>query len=306
MKRALITGSEGFVGRHFTRYLENRGWQVDGIDIQNGHDCRDYFRNCVPARYDLVVHLAAVVGGRAKIDGDPLAIATNMGIDAEAFRWAVRARPGAFVYYSSSAAYPVGYQSRLPMGSDYRVYRLSEDSIRYDRPFLPDQTYGWAKLTGEMLAEQAKAEGVNVFVFRPFSGYGTDQSLDYPFPSFILRALRREDPFIIWGDGKSCRDWIHIDDVVAGTMAAVELGYDRPLNLCTGRAVSFNGLADMVIQATPDHALRKNPYDPEIQHVLDAPDGVRFRVGNPASLERVYTPKVTLEEGISRALRGQL
>jgi nucleoside-diphosphate-sugar epimerase len=62
--------------------------------------------------WDLVVHCAANVGGRATIDGNPLWVAENLELDAAMFRWAVAMRLPRVVYYSSSAAYPVDYSEQ--------------------------------------------------------------------------------------------------------------------------------------------------------------------------------------------------
>jgi nucleoside-diphosphate-sugar epimerase len=122
------------------------------------------------------------------------------------FQWALRTKPDHVVYYSSSAAYPIDLQG---YGSEHK---LVEDDIDLDNVRLPDLTYGWAKLTGEILAKYAEQEGLRVHVFRPFSGYGEDQDLTYPFPSFIHRGVHRYNPFSIWGTGKQVRDFIHIED----------------------------------------------------------------------------------------------
>ena len=107
--KALVTGSAGFAGRHFREALHHRGWDVTGIDIAEGNDARDFF-SASGDRFDLVVHCAAVVGGRALIDGPPLALAVNLELDAAMFRWALRTRPGRVIYLSSPAAYPVALQ----------------------------------------------------------------------------------------------------------------------------------------------------------------------------------------------------
>jgi len=66
--KILITGHKGFVGRHFTKYYRDRGHEVFGVDITADmpRDARDFFRKD-DIQWDLVIHLAAVVGGRAKI-----------------------------------------------------------------------------------------------------------------------------------------------------------------------------------------------------------------------------------------------
>lgn len=291
-KRVLITGHKGFVGRHFARHFRNEGWTVNGLDIVDGDDCRRYFSHdpgSAGRKWDLVVHCAANVGGRARIDGDPLAVAENLAIDSDMFRWAARTRQPRVVYFSSSAAYPVQYQD------GESVMPLEEDDQKVDHVLgAPDQTYGWAKLAGERLAVAARAEGVKVHVLRPFSGYGADQSLDYPFPSFIARAKKKADPFDIWGDGTAVRDWIHVNDIVGGTMAVVDADYEGAVNLCTGIPTSFNELAALVTK----HA----GYNTRLLHHTDRPTGVQYRVGDPSLLKQFYRRTISLEQGIKEAL----
>lgn len=298
MRWVLLTGASGFVGRHLHAALLDRGDHVTAIDLRyvtgpdiplpvNGADALDFFRDYAPG-YDLAIHCAATVGGRASIDGSPLSVATNLALDSLFFRWLARNGVPRAVYYSSSAAYPVALQQPGP------IRHLREDDIDFERPGRPDATYGLAKLTGEQLTAYAEAEGVRVHVLRPFSGYGADQDQAYPFPAFIARARRRDDPFEIWGDGTSTRDWIHIDDLVAATLAAVDQDVTGPVNLGTGRATSFDELAHLVTAAAG--------YRPELKHLPAAPQGVHHRVCDPGRMLAFYRPRVTLEEGIRRAL----
>lgn len=290
MRNVLVTGDLGFVGRHMVKALEARGDHVTGIDIKRGPgwDVRRFFRDD-STRFDLVIHLAAVVGGRQTIEGSPLAVAVDLSIDAELFGWALRTRQPRIVYYSSSAAYPIALQTR-------QGYRLVESDINVNDIRSPDLTYGWAKLTGEYQAQFLEAEGVRVHVFRPFSGYGTDQDLDYPFPSFIDRGRRRADPFQVWGDGHQVRDFIHIDDVVGATLAAVDKDVRGPVNLGMGRPTAFNTLAAMVCE--------RAGYLPTVEHLPGNPVGVHYRVADASRMLAFYTPTVTLEEGIARAVAG--
>ena len=285
--KILITGNAGFVGREFMKQLD--GHDITGIDIVNGIDARDFFAKD-DTKFDLVIHLAAIVGGRATIEGNPLKVATDLAIDSDMFQWALRTRPGRTVYYSSSAAYPTAYQTHT------MKYILNENHIDLDSIMSPDLTYGWAKLTGETLAKYASNDGLRVHVFRPFSGYGEDQDLDYPFPSFIARGKRKDNPFEIWGTGEQVRDFIHIEDVVSATLEAVNQDIQGPVNLGCGRATSFNELAKLVSTEVG--------YTPEIKHILGAPEGVSYRVCDPSKLLTFYTPKISLEEGIRRAIRS--
>lgn len=288
--RVFITGHRGFVGRHFYRHLKAEGHDVRGVDTAdpvNPRDCRDAFRNWGDQQVDLVIHCAAIVGGREMIDGNPLKVADNLSIDAEMFQWAMRTKPKRVVYFSSSAAYPIHLQSEAG-------HRLTEDDIDLQWPMLPDQTYGWAKLTGEVLAHQAQCEGLPVTVLRPFSGYGEDQSLDYPFPSFAERARNHDDPFEVWGDGTQVRDWIHIDDIVGATMAALHFGIEGPINLGWGEPVLMGELVMMMAEAAS--------YVPEIQCLTEKPTGVGYRVADATKMLSFYAPKVSLEEGVARSV----
>lgn len=285
--KILITGHKGFVGKYFVR--KYAGHDITGVDLADGVDVRDFFKTN-REHYDLVIHLAAIVGGRATIEGNPLSVATDLAIDSDFFNWALITRPGRIVYFSSSAAYPIMYQQ------DNNWFPLSEDMIDLDNVGNPDLTYGWSKLTGEYLAKFVQEAGIPVHVFRPFSGYGTDQSLDYPFPSYIKRAKDRMDPFDIWGDGEQSRDFIHMSDVVDAVAEAIRLDIQGPVNLGMGRRTTFNELAKIVTEI--------EGYSPEFNHLPAAPVGVVNRIADPSKMLSFYTPKITLEEGIERALKG--
>lgn len=311
--RAFVSGWSGFIGRHFAQALQGRGWDVYGCDVADpitSTDVRRFFAgDTTPGTYDLVVHAAAIVGGRTTIDGEPLKVATDLAIDSDLFQWAVRARPGRVLYFSSSAAYPVALQdrhTRAPLAEDQLTGPWMPTPDDWAAPWdvrAPDQSYGWVKVTGEYLAALARAEGVNVTVVRPFSGYGEDQDLDYPFPTFIARAIesaRHGAPFTVWGDGRQVRDFIHVDDVVAGCFAVMESGTTDPVNLGTGRGVSFNELAGMVLDAA---GAPKGVDRIPIEHRLDAPVGVQHRVADVTRMHRYYQHTVSLEDGIARAIR---
>lgn len=281
--KILITGHKGFVGRYFMECLE--GNDILGVDIKDGYDCRDYFR-ASDTQYDLVIHLAAIVGGRETIEGRPLAVADNFSIDSEFFQWCLRTKPKKVVYFSSSAAYPIAYQRE---GSQ-RLLR--EDMQNQFEIRLPDMTYGWSKLAGEYLASFVE----NVYVFRPFSGYGSDQDLTYPFPMYVKRALERQDPFEVWGNGKQTRDFIHIRDIVEAVLTAIENPPIGPINLGMGRSTSFLELAQMCMNAVG--------YKGQIITRPEKPIGCMHRVSDNTKMLSFYTPKISLEQGIWEAING--
>jgi nucleoside-diphosphate-sugar epimerase len=286
--KILITGHKGFVGGYFMRKYADH--DITGIDIKEGNDCRDFFKTD-DNHYDMIIHLAAIVGGRQTIENNPLSVATDLAIDSDMMQWALRTKPKRVIYFSSSAAYPIDLQN-------CGAYRLREDDLILDEIRNPDLTYGWAKLTGEYCLQFLQNEGIRVHVFRPFSGYGTDQDLSYPFPSFIQRAKTLMNPFDIWGDGKQVRDFIHMQDIVDAVDEAIKQDIQGAVNLGSGIPTSFNQLKEIVCGI--------KGYNPEVNHIDTAPVGVMFRVAQPAKMLSFYTPKINLYDGIARALRGDI
>lgn len=285
MKKILITGSEGFVGRYFVEALDREDTLITKVDIKKGLDCRDFFKRDF-THYDLVIHLAAIVGGRESIEGRPLAVADNFSIDSEFFQWCLRTEPKQVVYFSSSAAYPISMQT------PERHVKLSEGMSCWEHTRMPDMTYGASKLIGEYLSSFVD----NVYVFRPFSGYGTDQDLNYPFPMYVKRAKEKADPFEVWGPGTQTRDFIHIRDIVNAVLTALENAPLGPVNLGWGRSTSFVELAQMCMDAVG--------YKGEIVTRPDKPIGCMHRVSDNSLMLSFYEPKITLEEGIDAAIRG--
>lgn len=314
MKRALVTGGCGFVGRPLVRRLVDLGYHVTIIDdLSSGthpeqwiqidanytfyaSDVRNFFREDSQWNFDIVFHCAAVVGGRLTIDGDPIRVATDLSIDADFFNFLVRQRkrPEKIVYFSSSAAYPIAHQRRGQHSP------LTETLINFSASKLgmPDATYGWAKLTGELLAQYAaKKHELNVVCYRPFSGYGEDQSTDYPFVSIINRVLNKENPLVVWGSGDQERDFIHINDCIDGVFATMDkLGPGEAINLGTGVATSFRQLARTASALAGRHTV--------IENDSSKPEGVFSRVCDPWKLNQWFTPKIDLSTGIKRALMG--
>jgi len=241
-------------------------------------------------RFEDVFHFAAIVGGRAMIDGDPMTVALDLSIDAEFFYWVTKHKPARVLYPSSSAAYPVDLQT------EDGAIALSESDINFKKMGQPDMTYGWSKLTGEFLAQiTAKHYGVSVTCIRPFSGYGEDQNLTYPVPAIADRVARREDPIEVWGTGHQGRDFVHIDDVVDCILMAMDQIKDgSAINIGMGKLTSFIE----IIHELTDIA----GYKPQIKQLLDKPVGVHARYANMDHVknELGWEAKISIREGLTR------
>ncbi len=237
-----------------------------------------------------VYHFAAIVGGRAKIDGDPIQVALDLSIDAEFFYWISRHKPERVLYPSSSAAYPINKQT------ESNTIQLKETDIDFNNMGQPDMTYGWTKLTGEFLAKiTAKHYGVNITCIRPFSGYGEDQDYSYPTPAIARRAVYKEAPFEVWGSGNQGRDFVHIDDVLDCIEVAMEKIHDgTAINIGQGILTSFRDLISLFCEFAG--------YNPEIKPLLDKPVGVHSRYCDMTWVKEYlgWEPKISIREGMKR------
>jgi GDP-L-fucose synthase len=320
MRKVLITGAAGFVGRHIAKRFVEAGDEVHavdciapytgGVDPDSGwplfdprehrgfrfykEDCCSWFARIRDTDFDYAFHVAAMVGGRLMIEHNPLAIADDLSIDAAYWQWAKEAKPKKTACFSSSAAYPVSLQQ-----ADHYVL-LREDMISFDGEIgMPDMSYGWAKLTCEYLARLAyKRHGLKSICYRPFSGYGEDQDDAYPFPSICKRVLenRGTDTLHVWSTGTQMRDFIHIEDCVDGILMTLdEIDDAVAVNLSTGILTSFIQFAEM--------AAANVGYHPQVKGMSDKPAGVHARGGDTTKQRELgFQYKIDFRTGIERAL----
>ena len=278
MKAALISGAAGFIGRHLVPKLEEIGYEITRVDRGllwegGGYDFTvEEFVSSHTAKiisYDLVVHLAANVSNIDTRMKDGLSALQDITLDMAMFNF-VSARPPkqAFIYPSSCAI----------------------DN--------PEDPYAFVKIVGERCCKELHRQGVPVTILRPFSGYGADQSQEYPFPAILKRVMDGDDPVEVWGDGTQIRDFIHISDLVDAFIYAIN-SFPRgvPIDIGTGVGNTLNCLAGTMI----DKAFPDSPPDewPEIKPLRDKPSSSRKRVAKISEAGNYgWHSKVSLEEGV--------
>lgn len=251
-KKALVTGGAGFIGSHITRALLARDIAVVVLD-----DLSMGKRSNVPADaefiegnvldsetckaaldgVDVVFHEAARVSIRSSISGFLPDAETNFMGTLKLLQAAAESKVKRFMFASSMAVYA---DSATPA------------PITESHTTEPISPYGIAKLAAEKYCLQLAREfGIDCQVLRYFNTYGPGQTFT-PYVGvitiFIRRLLNGESPSI-FGDGEQRRDFVHVEDIVAANMLALET--DNPYglyNVGTGLATSVNDIAKLLVE----------------------------------------------------------
>ena len=226
----LVTGAAGFIGSHLVERLLARGARVTGVDVfTDYYDPAVKHANLAAAtsaghfelveldlgaadlaalpEVDAVYHLAAQPGVRASWGAEFAGYAHHNVLATQRLLERYRdSRLTGFVYASSSSVY-----------GDAERYPTAEDLL--PRPFSP---YGVTKLAGEHLVLlYGRNFGLPVTALRYFTVYGPRQRPDMAFHRFC-RALLRDEPITVYGDGRQSRDFTFVADAVAATLQAGE------------------------------------------------------------------------------------
>jgi len=310
-KLALVTGGASFIGSTLTDQLLARGAMVRIVDdLSSGHldNIRGHLggghvdflhadlREPGVARaamhgVDTLFHLAADHGGRGYVDLHQAGPASNFFLDGLVFAEALRAKVKKVVFASSGCVYPNFLQS-----DTHKEIYLTEDMTK--GPKDADNTYGWAKLMGEITLQAcAKEHGMGSASCRYFTVYGPRGVENHAVIAMIARAFLGQNPFEIWGDGSQIRNWTYIDDIVEGTILAGEKINDgTAINLGTMERITVLECAKMVCDFTKHKA--------EIKKRPDMPTGPLNRVADNALAKRLlgWEPKVPFREGLKRTI----
>jgi GDP-L-fucose synthase len=296
--RTMVTGGAGFLGRRVVAELEDAGASVSvprsaDYDLTSAVDVE---RALADARPEVVVHLAAVVGGIGANRLHPgRFFYENAVMGIELMERSRRAGVERFVVVGTVCAYP-----------KHTPTPFREDALWDGYPEETNAPYGLAKKMLLVQAQAYRAEfGFDAIYLLPANLYGPGDNVD-PETSHVIPALIRRfveasetgaPEVVLWGTGSPTREFLYVDDAARGIRMATErYAGPEPVNLGSGQEISIRDLAGKVAAIVG--------YEGRIDWDPSMPDGQPRRALDTSRAEGVFgfRAEVDLDEGLRRTV----
>ncbi len=304
--KALVTGAAGFIGSHLCERLLAQGWAVLGVDnfddfydqqikrrnisacLKNENfqlieaDIRDSatMDKTVGSDVEIIVHLAARAGVRPSIEQPVLYADVNVNGTTVLLEAAKKHNVIKFIFGSSSSVY----------GNNEKVPFSEGDSV--DFPISP---YAATKKAGELICHTYHhLYGIHITCLRFFTVYGPRQRPDLAIHKFA-KLIEQGKPIPVYGDGTMMRDFTYIDDIINGTVAAMERcsGFNI-YNLGESRPISVNDLIDEIEKAIGKKAVK--------EYLPRQPGDVERTYADvtKATADLGYNPSTSIQTGLEK------
>ena len=307
--RIVVTGAAGFIGSHTCTRLVERGHQVIGLDSFDGYLYPSEIKRrnaamltgvqmiegniCDPIAVsraitpetDVVCHLAALAGVRPSLAQPLRYLETNIegtGVIIERMRELGLKR---LVFASSSSVYGA------KPGAEVAAFREDDPCLTPASPYAATK-----RMTELQLSTYRDLFGIGVLAHSIFTVYGPHQRPDMAIAKFTA-AIANDQPITRFGDGSSRRDYTYIDDIVTGTVAAIERVEPGRYELYNLGGTNTISLAELV--QTIERVVGKRA---QIIRQPDQPGDVPITYANidRARTALDYAPTVPVAVGIER------
>lgn len=306
----LVTGGAGFIGHHliaalYARYPDVRISCIDNFDpfydvaikekniqpfldkpgfrllrVDLGQTSVSQLQTMLSEPIDAILHLAAKAGVRPSIQNPEAYHQANVIGTQNLLDFAVSKSIPQFVFASSSSVY--GVNDHFPW--------------KEDEELIPISPYASTKLAGEQLGKTySEQHNIRFIALRFFTVYGPGQRPDLAIHKFT-KAILREEPLTVYGDGSTSRDYTYVGDIVNGILAALEYQGSSFEIINLGNHYSI-ALIDLI------HAIEKAlGKDAALQYGPEQPGDVPKTYADISKAKQLlgYDPFTTLEVGLTQ------
>ena len=298
-KRIVVTGGAGFLGSHVVDLLHESGVADAQLvvprqaqcDLREMENCRKLVQGA-----DIVIHLAAVVGGIGFNREHPGQLFyDNMIMGVQLMEAAREAGVGKFVAIGTICAYP-----------KFTPIPFREETLWEGYPEETNAPYGLAKKMLLVQSQSYRQEyGFHSIYLLPVNLYGPRDNFD-PRSSHVIPALIKkcvdaqksgERGIVVWGTGKATREFLYVEDAAQGIVLATERYDDpEPVNLGSGFEISIKDLVELIAELTG--------FDGEIEWDTTKPDGQPRRCLDVSRAERSFgfRARTDFREGLRRTI----
>ncbi len=297
-KRITVTGGAGFLGSRVVEKLRAAGAEEIFVPRSRDYDLTDMAavkRLYADARPEVVIHLAAVVGGIGANRANPgKFFYDNLMMGAQLMEEGRKAGVQKFVALGTICAYP-----------KFAPVPFKEDDLWNGYPEETNAPYGLAK---KMLLVQAQAYrqqyDFNAIYLLPVNLYGPGDNFD-PESSHVIPALIKkfvhaveagEKEVTVWGTGKATREFLYVDDCAQGVcLAAARYDKPEPVNLGAGFEISIKDLAGVIARHTG--------FTGKVHWDITKPDGQPRRMLDTSRAAAFgFKAKTHFEEGLKKTI----
>jgi len=309
-QRIILTGGAGFVGRVVAQKLKARGHDPANLFIPRRKDF-DLTREAdvsrlystafgVPGKVDLVIHLAAEVGGIAANRDNPgryffanMAMALHLIEEARAD--GLHTRNGKFVQIGTICSYP-----------KFTPVPFNEEQVWNGYPEETNAPYGVAKkAAGQMLDAYRLQYGLRSAYVMPVNLFGPHDNFDlhssHVIPALVRKCVeaqtRGDDHIVCWGTGSASREFLYVDDVAEGILRAAEvMDEPTPINLGASFEITIKDLVELIVKLTG--------FKGRIEWDASKPDGQPRRCLDTNRAQKLlgWKAEVPFEEGLRRTI----
>jgi GDP-L-fucose synthase len=305
-KRVLVAGGSGFVGTHLTKKLHTLGaivrstfhdkglqQEIEGVEylkvnLLNSEDCLAATKDI-----DFVFMCAANSSGAEVMDKTPLIHLTpNVVMNSQMLSAAYENQVEKFCFISSNTVYPL---------TDFAVTENDVTGEFFEKYFI----VGWMKRFSEIMCEMYATkikQPMDILVVRPGNLYGPfdkfNKSESKVIAALIRRAIEKQNPFEVWGDGLDLKDFLYIDDFIEGMLKAFAIDKKfTVLNIASGIPITIKEVLEKILEVT-GHAQAKVVFD------TTKPTMIPIRLINISAINEAtgWKPKVGMSDGLRQTV----